>query len=81
MKKIEVISLDKIGLVGEISKIISRINGNIIAHSANVTPDGNGIPISHFRADVEFDMKTDNETLARRLRKIKNVRQVRISDI
>ncbi|SEK49464.1 ACT domain-containing protein [Ruminococcus sp. YRD2003] len=81
MKKIEVISVDRIGLVGEISKILSRVNGNIIAHSANVAPDSSGVPISHFRADVELDIRTDTEILARRLRKIKNVRRVRITDI
>ena len=81
MKKIEVISIDRIGLVGEISKILSRVKGNIIAHSAKVAQDSSGVLISHFRADVEFDTITDNETLARRLRKIRNVEQVRITDI
>ena len=81
MKTIEVISLDRIGLVGEISKIISRANGNIITHSANVNYDSSGIPVSHFRADVELDINTDNEALVRKFRRIKNVRQVRITDI
>lgn len=36
MKRIEVISLDRVGLVGEISNVIRRLNGNIIAHTANV---------------------------------------------
>lgn len=81
MKKIEVISLDRIGLVGEISKILSRVNCNIVAHSADVDHDSSGVPISHFRADVELDVKTDDETLARRLRRIKSVRQVRITDV
>ena len=81
MKKIEVVSVDRIGLVGEISNILRRVNGNIIAHSANVAPDSSGVQLSHFRADVELDIRTDNEMLARRLRRIKNVRQVRITDI
>ncbi|MBP3746389.1 MAG: hypothetical protein J6I47_02875 [Ruminococcus sp.] len=81
MKRIEVISIDRIGLVGEISKILSRVNGNIVAHSAIVAPDSSGVLISHFRADVELDINTDSKALARRLRKIKNVRQVQITDI
>ena len=81
MKQIEVISIDRIGLVGEISKILNRANGNIISHSANVYSDSSGVPVSHFRADVELDIKTDIENLSRRLRRIKNVRQVRIKDI
>ena len=39
MKRIEVISLDRIGLVGEISNVIRRLNGNIISHTANVVTD------------------------------------------
>lgn len=80
MKKIEVISVDRIGLVGEISKIISRVNGNIITHTANVSSDGI-TAISHFSADVDLSSEFDNNTLTRRLKKIKNVRQVKISDI
>ena len=80
MKKIEVISIDRIGLVGEISKILSRINGNIITHTANVSSDGT-TAMSHFIADVELDKELDIDNLSRRLRKIKNVRQVRITDI
>ena len=80
MKKIEVISIDRIGLVGEISKILSRINGNIITHTANVSSDGM-TAISHFSADVDLSREFDNDALSRRLKKIKNVRQVKISDI
>lgn len=80
MKKIEVISIDRIGLVGEISKILSRVNGNIISHTANVSSDGTNA-ISHFSADVDLEKELDNDTLSRRLKKIKNVRQVKISDI
>ena len=80
MKKIEVISIDRIGLVGEISKIISRVNGNIITHTASVSSDGI-TAISHFSADVDMSGEFDNNTLTRRLKKIKNVRQVKISDI
>lgn len=80
MKKIEVISTDRIGLVREISSIISRVRGNIITHTANVSFDGI-TAISHFSADVKLDKELDNETLSRRLKKIKNVRQVRITDI
>ena len=80
MKKIEVISIDRIGLVGEISKILSRVNGNIITHTANVSSDGI-TNISHFSADVDLNNALDNETLLRRLKKIKNVRQVKITDI
>ena len=79
MKKIVVISDDRIGLVGEISKIISRLNGNIITHTANVSSDGISA-ISHFSADVELNKELDNEALSRRLKKIRNVRQVRITD-
>ena len=80
MKKIEVISIDRIGLVGEISKILSRINGNIVTHTANVSSDGM-TAISHFSADVDLSREFDNDALSRRLKKIKNVRQVRITDI
>lgn len=80
MKKIEVISIDRIGLVGEISKILSRINGNIVTHTANVSSDGM-TAISHFSADVDLSREFDNDALSRRLKKIKNVRQVKISDI
>ncbi len=80
MKKIEVISIDRIGLVGEISKVLSRVNGNIITHTANVSSDGT-IAISHFSADVELGKDLDTEALTRRLRRIRNVRKVRITDI
>ena len=39
MKRIEVISLDRIGLVGDISNVIRRLNGNMISHTANVVTD------------------------------------------
>lgn len=81
MKRIEVISLDRIGLVGEISNIIRRLNGNIITHTANVVTDEKNISISHFSADVHFDDLSENETVTRRLRRIKNVKQVRIIDL
>ncbi|MBR6069214.1 MAG: hypothetical protein IKP78_01290 [Ruminococcus sp.] len=80
MKKIEVISLDRVGLVGEISKVLSRVGGNIVSHTANVTSDGTAA-ISYFSADVELGRDADTEALSRRLRRIRNVRQVRISDI
>lgn len=80
MKKIEVIYIDRIGLVGEISKVLSRVNGNIITHTANVSSDGT-IAISHFSADVELGKDLDTEALTRRLRRIRNVRKVRITDI
>ncbi|MBR4626604.1 MAG: hypothetical protein IKO47_02705 [Ruminococcus sp.] len=80
MKKIEVISIDRIGLVGDISKLLSRVNCNIITHTADVSSDG-FTAISHFSADVDINTDFDTETLSRRLRKIKNVRQVRITDI
>ena len=80
MKKIEIISIDRIGLVGEISKILSRVNGNIITHTANVSSDGT-TAVSHFIADVDLEKELDNYTLSRRLKRIKNVRQVIISDI
>ena len=56
MKKIEVISIDRIGLVGEISKILSRVNGNIITHTANVSSDGT-TAVSHFIADVDLNIE------------------------
>ena len=80
MKKIEVISIDRIGQVGEISKILSRVNGNIVSHTANVSSDGVSL-ISHFSADVELGRDLDTEALSRRLRRIRNVRKVRITDI
>ena len=80
MKKIEIISIDRIGLVGEISKIISRVNGNIITHTANVISDGQ-TAFSHFSAAVDLDKECDTENLSRRHKKIKNVRQVKIIDI
>lgn len=81
MKRIEVISLDRIGLVGEISNVIRRLNGNIISHSANVVTDENNTPVSHFTADIFFDVTAENEAVSRRLRRIKNVRQVKITDL
>lgn len=80
MKKIDVISIDRIGLVGDISKLLSRVNCNIITHTADVSSDGT-TAISHFSAHVDITKEFDDETLSRRLRKIKNVRQVRITDI
>lgn len=81
MKRIEVISLDRIGLVGEISNVIRRLNGNIISHTANVVTDESNTPVSHFTADVIFEITADNKAVSRRLRRIKNVRQVNISDL
>ena len=81
MKRIEVISLDRIGLVGEISNVIRRLNGNIISHTANVLTDDKNNLISHFIAEILFEKTSDNETVSRRLRRIKNVRQVIITDI
>ena len=81
MKRIEVISLDRIGLVGEISNVIRRLNGNIISHTANVLTDDKNNLISHFIAEILFEKTSDNETVSRRLRRIKNVRQVKITDI
>ena len=75
MKKIEVISIDRIGLVGEISKILSRINGNIITHTANVSSDGM-TAISHFCADVDLSREFDNDALSRRLKKIKKLMKI-----
>ncbi|MBR4362896.1 MAG: hypothetical protein IKP42_09240 [Ruminococcus sp.] len=81
MKRIEVISSDRIGLVGEISNIIRRLNGNIITHTANVVTDEKNIPVSHFTADVSFGSQTENASVSRKLRRIKNVRQVKITDL
>ena len=81
MKRIEVISLDRIGLVSEISGVIRRMNGNIINHTANVITDEKNIPVSYFTADVHFDKIPENELFLRRLRRIKNVRQVIITNI
>lgn len=80
MKKIEIISDDRIGLVGEISKIISRAGGDMVAHTANVVSDG-AAEISHFTAEVELGTEPDEASLSKKLRRIKNVRQVRITDI
>ena len=81
MKRIEVISVDRIGLVGEISNVIRRFNGNIISHTANVVTDDKNTLVSHFIADVSFEATSDNETVSRRLRRIRNVRQVMITDL
>jgi uncharacterized protein with ACT and thioredoxin-like domain len=81
MKRIEVISLDRIGLVGEITNVIRRLNGNIISHTANVVTDENNTLVSHFTADIRFETDSENETVSRRLRRIKNVQQVRITDL
>ncbi len=81
MKHIEVISLDRIGLVGEISNVIRRLNGNIITHTADVLTDSNGIPVSHFREEVDFGSCSDTAAAVKRLKRLKNVRQVRITDI
>ena len=81
MKRIEVISLDRIGLVGEISNVIRRLNGNIITHTANVVTDDKNIAVSHFTADVSFETASENEAVSRRLRRIRNVQQVKITDL
>ena len=81
MKRIEVISIDRIGLIGEISNVIRRLNGNIISHTANVLTDDKNNLISHFIAEILFEKTSDNEAVSRRLRRIKNVRQVKITDI
>lgn len=81
MKRIEVISLDRIGLVGEISNVIRRMKGNIISHTANVVTDENNTSVSHFTADIAFEAAAENEAVSRRLRRIKNVRQVKITDL
>ena len=81
MKRIEVISLDRVGLVGEISNVIRRLNGNIIAHTANVVKDEKNTLVSHFIADIHFENASEDEAVSRRLRRIKNVRQVRITDV
>jgi len=81
MKRIEVISLDRIGLVGEISNVIRRFNGNIISHTANVVTDEKNTLVSHFIADVSFEASSEIEIVSRRLRRIRNVRQVTINDL
>ena len=81
MKRIEVISLDRIGLVGEISNVIRRLNGNIITHTANVVTDEKNTLVSHFTADIHFETTSEDETVSRRLRRIKSVRQVIITDL
>ena len=81
MKRIEVISLDRIGLVSEISNVIRRMNGNIISHTANAGTDENNISVSHFKADVDFESPAENEAVSRRLRRIRNVKQVKITDL
>lgn len=81
MKRIEVISIDRIGLVGEISNVIRRMNGNIVSHTANVVTNDKNIPISRFSADVQFDSFPEAEAVSRRLRRIRNVEQVRITDL
>lgn len=81
MKRIEVISLDRIGLVSEISNVIRRLNGNIITHTANVVTDEKNNLVSHFTADINFESASEDEAVSRRLRRIKNVRQVRITDL
>ena len=81
MKRVEVTSLDRIGLVGEITNVIRRLNGNIISHSANVAADGKNALISYFTADVDLGDESGRDTLSRKLRRIRNVRQVKISDI
>lgn len=81
MKRIEVISLDRIGLVSEISNVIRRLNGNIISHTSNVVTDEKNTLVSHFTADINFESASEDEAVSRRLRRIKNVRQVRITDL
>jgi uncharacterized protein with ACT and thioredoxin-like domain len=81
MKRIEVISIDRIGLVGEISNVIRRLNGNIITHTANVVTDDRNNLVSHFTADINFENVSENEAVSRRLRRIRNVQQVRITDL
>ncbi len=81
MKRIEVISLDRIGLVGDISNVIRRLNGNMVSHTANVVTDEKNTSFSHFTADIQFSGDSGSEAVSRRLRRIKNVRQVKITDI
>ena len=65
MKRIEVISLDRIGLVGEISNVIRRLNGNIITHTANVVTDEQNTLVSHFTADICFETASEDEAVSR----------------
>lgn len=81
MKRIEVISLDRIGLVSEISNVIRRLKGNIISHTADVVTDENNTHLSLFTADISFEITAENDAVSRRLRRIKNVRQVKITDL
>ena len=81
MKRIEVISLDRIGLVSEISNVIRRLKGNIISHTADVVTDENNTQLSLFTADISFEIAAENDAVSRRLRRIKNVRQVNITDL
>ena len=81
MKRIEVISLDRIGLVSEISNVIRRLKGNIISHTADVVTDENNTQLSLFTADISFEIAAENDAVSRRLRRIKNVRQVKITDL
>ena len=81
MKRIEIISLDRIGLVGEITNVIRCLNGNIITHNANVTTNDKNIPVSHFSADIHFESSDGYDLVSRKIRKIKSVKQVRITEI
>jgi transcriptional regulator of aromatic amino acid metabolism len=81
MKRIEVISLDRVGLIGEISNVIRCLGGNIIAHTADVVADEKNNLFSHFRADILFDSLHEDSAVLRRIYRIKNVRQVIISEL
>lgn len=81
MKRIDVISLDRIGLVGDISNVIRRLNGSIVSHTAKVVADDNNTLISYFTAEIDFNETAENDDISRRLRRIKNVRQVSITDL
>lgn len=80
MKRLEVVSIDRIGLIGEITNVIRRMDGNIIKHTANVATDSSGVMISRFIADIDIN-EADVRSVVRRMKKIKNVRCVNITDI
>ena len=72
MNRLEVLAIDRVGLVSAISGIISRSCVNIISHSATVFNDISGSAMSRFTAEIDLG-NVQSEKLITSLNKIKGI--------
>ncbi|MGN0631923.1 MAG: ACT domain-containing protein [Ruminococcus sp.] len=75
---LQIVSKDRIGLVSEISGIISELNIAIVNHKARVYNNRNKEIISDFKVDVQTDNDKNIDVLIRRLNKLKGVISVQL---